>query len=155
MVLMWLGEQITARGVGNGVSLIIFAGIVARLPSAFGQLIEQSAFSPGHFGAHEHPAAVGSPALGQLRLADAVVALDQHQPSLACTPALHQLLRFGQAFEVLGFDKAFFHSTVLLACSFISQINSGTLCDGGNRHRALLKPGSIPASLSHPKPRDT
>jgi preprotein translocase subunit SecY len=32
--LMWLGEQITARGVGNGISLIIFAGIVARLPQA-------------------------------------------------------------------------------------------------------------------------
>ncbi|MBY0331126.1 MAG: preprotein translocase subunit SecY [Acetobacteraceae bacterium] len=34
MFLMWLGEQITARGVGNGISLIIFAGIVANLPSA-------------------------------------------------------------------------------------------------------------------------
>ena len=34
MFLMWLGEQITARGVGNGISLIIFAGIVAGLPSA-------------------------------------------------------------------------------------------------------------------------
>jgi preprotein translocase subunit SecY len=32
MFLMWLGEQITARGVGNGISLIIFAGIVAKLP---------------------------------------------------------------------------------------------------------------------------
>ena len=32
MFLMWLGEQITERGVGNGVSLIIFAGIVAGLP---------------------------------------------------------------------------------------------------------------------------
>jgi preprotein translocase subunit SecY len=32
--LMWLGEQITARGVGNGISLIIFAGIVANLPHA-------------------------------------------------------------------------------------------------------------------------
>ncbi len=32
MFLMWLGEQITSRGVGNGISLIIFAGIVARLP---------------------------------------------------------------------------------------------------------------------------
>ena len=30
--LMWIGEQITARGVGNGISLIIFAGIVSRLP---------------------------------------------------------------------------------------------------------------------------
>jgi preprotein translocase subunit SecY len=35
--LMWLGEQITERGIGNGISLIIFAGIVARLPSAVGQ----------------------------------------------------------------------------------------------------------------------
>ncbi|MGF5314340.1 preprotein translocase subunit SecY, partial [Klebsiella pneumoniae] len=34
MFLMWLGEQVTERGVGNGVSLIIFAGIVAGLPSA-------------------------------------------------------------------------------------------------------------------------
>ena len=32
--IMWLGEQITERGIGNGMSLIIFAGIVARLPSA-------------------------------------------------------------------------------------------------------------------------
>ena len=33
--IMWLGEQITERGIGNGISLIIFAGIVARMPSAF------------------------------------------------------------------------------------------------------------------------
>ncbi|MDB5410319.1 MAG: secY [Rhodospirillales bacterium] len=38
--LMWLGEQITARGVGNGISLIIFCGIVARLPSGIAQLLE-------------------------------------------------------------------------------------------------------------------
>jgi preprotein translocase subunit SecY len=41
MFLMWLGEQITARGIGNGISLIIFAGIVSRLPSALGQLFAQ------------------------------------------------------------------------------------------------------------------
>ncbi len=41
MFLMWLGEQITARGVGNGISLIIFAGIVAALPGAIFQLLEQ------------------------------------------------------------------------------------------------------------------
>ena len=40
MFLMWLGEQITARGVGNGTSLIIFAGIVANLPHAFATLLE-------------------------------------------------------------------------------------------------------------------
>jgi preprotein translocase subunit SecY len=41
MFLMWLGEQITERGVGNGISLLIFAGIVAALPAAVGQSLEQ------------------------------------------------------------------------------------------------------------------
>jgi preprotein translocase subunit SecY len=40
MFLMWLGEQITERGVGNGISLIIFAGIVAGLPAAIGGTLE-------------------------------------------------------------------------------------------------------------------
>lgn len=40
MFLMWLGEQITARGVGNGISLIIFAGIVANLPHALVSLFQ-------------------------------------------------------------------------------------------------------------------
>lgn len=42
MFLMWLGEQITERGVGNGISLIIFAGIVAGLPAAVGGTLELS-----------------------------------------------------------------------------------------------------------------
>ena len=41
--LMWLGEQITARGVGNGISLIIFSGIVAALPLSLAQLFELGA----------------------------------------------------------------------------------------------------------------
>ncbi len=48
--LMWLGEQITQRGVGNGISLIIFAGIVAGLPSAIAGMLElgrQGAMSTG------------------------------------------------------------------------------------------------------------
>ncbi len=40
MFLMWLGEQITERGIGNGISMIIFAGIVAGLPSAIGGTLE-------------------------------------------------------------------------------------------------------------------
>ena len=40
LFLMWIGEQITSRGIGNGVSLIIMAGIVAQLPSALAQLFE-------------------------------------------------------------------------------------------------------------------
>ncbi|HWK53049.1 MAG TPA: preprotein translocase subunit SecY [Hyphomicrobiales bacterium] len=43
MFLMWLGEQITERGVGNGISILITAGIVAALPSAIGQSLEQVA----------------------------------------------------------------------------------------------------------------
>ncbi len=50
MFLMWLGEQITSRGVGNGVSLIIFAGIVARMPDLFIQL-----FTEAHQGAISTP----------------------------------------------------------------------------------------------------
>jgi preprotein translocase subunit SecY len=40
MFMMWLGEQITERGIGNGISMLIFAGIVAGLPSAIGQSFE-------------------------------------------------------------------------------------------------------------------
>jgi preprotein translocase subunit SecY len=40
MFLMWLGEQVTARGIGNGISLIIFAGIVANLPSSIAGTLE-------------------------------------------------------------------------------------------------------------------
>jgi preprotein translocase subunit SecY len=50
MFLMWLGEQITARGIGNGISLIILAGIVAELPSAIVGTLElgrQGALSTG------------------------------------------------------------------------------------------------------------
>ncbi len=50
MFLMWLGEQITSRGIGNGSSLIIFAGIVAELPSALAGTLElgrQGAISTG------------------------------------------------------------------------------------------------------------
>jgi preprotein translocase subunit SecY len=42
LFLMWIGEQITSRGIGNGVSLIIMAGIIARLPQGIAQLLEGS-----------------------------------------------------------------------------------------------------------------
>ena len=42
MFLMWLGEQVTERGVGNGISILIFAGIVASFPGAIGQSFEQA-----------------------------------------------------------------------------------------------------------------
>jgi preprotein translocase subunit SecY len=54
MFLMWLGEQITARGIGNGVSLIIFTGIVAEIPAAIAQF-----FSQGRSGAISAPVIIG------------------------------------------------------------------------------------------------
>jgi preprotein translocase subunit SecY len=48
--LMWLGEQITERGIGNGISLIIFAGIIAELPSALYQLYQKAIDDPENFG---------------------------------------------------------------------------------------------------------
>jgi preprotein translocase subunit SecY len=50
MFLMWLGEQVTEKGIGNGISIIIFAGIVAGLPSAIGGTLELAStgeLSPG------------------------------------------------------------------------------------------------------------
>ncbi len=49
MFLMWLGEQITERGIGNGISIIIFAGIVAGLPPAIAHTIEQARQGDLHF----------------------------------------------------------------------------------------------------------
>ena len=54
MFLMWLGEQITARGVGNGISLIIFVGIVAEIPAALARFFEQ-----GRTGAISTPVILG------------------------------------------------------------------------------------------------
>lgn len=54
MFLMWLGEQITARGIGNGISLIIFVGIVAEIPAALVQFFEQ-----GRSGAISTPLILG------------------------------------------------------------------------------------------------
>ncbi|GGF69508.1 protein translocase subunit SecY [Paracoccus acridae] len=54
MFLMWLGEQITARGIGNGISLIIFVGIVAEIPAALA-----SFFAQGRSGAISTPVILG------------------------------------------------------------------------------------------------
>jgi preprotein translocase subunit SecY len=50
LFLMWLGEQITSRGVGNGISLIIFAGIVAALPGTIRNLLALARENPGQAG---------------------------------------------------------------------------------------------------------
>ncbi len=52
MFLMWLGEQITERGIGNGISLIIFTGIVVDLPATIGQTIERSVKASYHLSSY-------------------------------------------------------------------------------------------------------
>lgn len=47
--MMWLGEQVTERGIGNGISMLIFAGIVAGMPSAIGQAFESARQGDLHF----------------------------------------------------------------------------------------------------------
>jgi preprotein translocase subunit SecY len=51
MFLMWLGEQITSRGIGNGVSLIIMAGIVANMPTSIVNLLQSARTGKGNLGA--------------------------------------------------------------------------------------------------------
>jgi preprotein translocase subunit SecY len=58
MLLMWLGEQISERGIGNGVSLVITIGIVARLPRAL-QAAEEMFFPPGGLESQYHVAGTG------------------------------------------------------------------------------------------------
>ncbi len=50
MFLMWVGEQITSRGIGNGISLIIFVGIVAEIPAAVAQFLSQGRSGSMHWG---------------------------------------------------------------------------------------------------------
>lgn len=73
MFLMWLGEQITARGIGNGISLIIFAGIVSGFPGAVGKTLEQ-----GRTGALPTPVILGV-IIGALALMAFIVFMERAQ----------------------------------------------------------------------------
>ncbi len=78
MLLMWLGEQITERGIGNGVSLIITIGILARLPIAMRDLVQM--FHPSAGEATHSPLGTGLLLLGLLALViGGVIAITQAQ----------------------------------------------------------------------------
>ncbi len=78
MFLLWLGEQITSRGVGNGTSLIIFAGIVAELPRAMAGLFALGR-GAGAGGANLPPAIVALVIVGALALIAFVVFMERSQ----------------------------------------------------------------------------
>lgn len=84
ILMMWLGELITEYGIGNGVSLIIFAGIIARLPTAFGQLFALQSF--GEFIAK--PQTIGFIILALLVVA-AVVFVTEAQRNIPVSYAKH------------------------------------------------------------------
>ena len=77
LFLMWLGEQITSRGVGNGVSLIIFAGIVAVFPRYINQ-----AFALARTGCDERRRAAGHRRPGRSRVTVAIVFMERSQRRL-------------------------------------------------------------------------
>ncbi|HUO91505.1 MAG TPA: preprotein translocase subunit SecY [Rhizomicrobium sp.] len=76
ILLMWMGEQITSRGVGNGISLIIFVGIVARFPTSIQQL-----FEAGRTGALS-PFTIGAIFFGAIGLVIAIVFMERAQRRL-------------------------------------------------------------------------
>ena len=76
MFLMWLGEQITERGLGNGISLIIFAGIAAGLPAAIGQTLEQGRTGAYSWLADHRHRGAGGPGDGVRRVRRARAAQD-------------------------------------------------------------------------------
>jgi preprotein translocase subunit SecY len=81
MILMWIGELITEYGIGNGISLIIFAGIIARLPAS----IQQTA---ALYDSSELPKIIGFAVLGLLVIA-AVVFVTEAQRNIPVTYAKH------------------------------------------------------------------
>ena len=131
--MMWLGEQITERGVGNGISMLIFAGIVAGLPSAVGQAFEST--RQGEL----HPLlllAIGFAALGIVWF---VVRMERGQRRITIQYARRQMGRGGHTAQstshlplkinMAGVIPVIFASSILLFPASIAQW-SGTASGG-------------------------
>lgn len=131
--MMWLGEQITERGIGNGISMLIFAGIVAGLPSAIGQAFEST--RQGDI----HPLmlmAIGFVALGIVWF---VVRMERGQRRITIQYARKQMGRQGYAAQstshlplkinMAGVIPVIFASSILLFPASIAQW-SGNASEG-------------------------
>ena len=120
--LMWLGEQITERGVGNGISMLIFAGIVAGIPAAIGQAFESSRQGELHILALLLVAILAVAVVyfvvfierGQRRI---TVNYAQRQPGRGPAQASHLPLKVNMA----GVIPAIFASSLLLFPASIAQ----------------------------------
>jgi len=144
--LMWLGEQVTSRGIGNGISLIILAGIVAELPSAIANMLElgrQGALSTGII-------------LGVVVMAVAVIAfivfMERAQRRLLIQYPKRQVgnrMFEGQSshlplkLNTSGVIPPIFASSLLLLPTTVANFNAGQLPDWAS---------TITTQLSHGRP---
>jgi preprotein translocase subunit SecY len=122
--MMWLGEQITERGVGNGISMLIFAGIVAGLPGAFGTVIEST--RQGNL----HPLMLLVILVGVFAIVWFVVRMERGQRRITINYAKRQQGRHGYAqqtshlplkINMAGVIPVIFASSLLLFPASIAQ----------------------------------
>jgi len=154
MFLMWLGEQITSRGIGNGVSLIIMAGIVAQLPTALAQ-----AFEGGRTGTLSPLAIMGVIALAAVLILF-ICFMERAQRRVLIQYPKRQTARGGMQAErshlplkinTSGVIPPIFASSLLLMPLTIAQFaGTSTAQDGGGFWNDLLI--TITSSLQHGAP---
>jgi preprotein translocase subunit SecY len=145
ILLMWLGEQITARGVGNGISLIIFVGIVARFPSYIAQ-----AFEAGRTGSIS-PLILIFAVFGIVGLILGIVFMERAQRRLLVQYPKRQVgqrMFGGEAshlplkLNVSGVIPPIFASSILLMPATVAQFNSQNMPDWLATIVALISHGS-------------
>jgi preprotein translocase subunit SecY len=146
ILLMWLGEQITARGVGNGISLIIFIGIVARFPSYIAQ-----AFEAGRTGSIP-PLVLIMALLGIVALITCIVFMERAQRRLLVQYPKRQVGQrmFGGEsshlplkINVSGVIPPIFASSILLMPTTVANFNSQNIPDWLAAVVATISHGSV------------
>jgi preprotein translocase subunit SecY len=149
VLLMWLGEQITARGVGNGISLIIFAGIIARFPTYISQIFES-----GRTGALG-PITIIAIIAGTIGLVMFIVFMERAQRRLLVQYPKRQVgqrMMGGEAshlplkLNVSGVIPPIFASSILLMPTTIAAFNGANVSDWLQTVVAWIGPGQ-PAYL--------
>jgi preprotein translocase subunit SecY len=146
ILLMWLGEQITERGIGNGISLIIFIGIVARFPSYIAQ-----AFEAGRTGELPPLVLIGA-FIGIAALITFIVFMERAQRRLLVQYPKRQVGQrmFGGEsshlplkLNVSGVIPPIFASSILLMPSTVAQFNSQNIPDWLATIVAYISHGSV------------
>jgi preprotein translocase subunit SecY len=144
ILLMWLGEQITARGVGNGISLIIFAGIVARFPSYIAQIFES-----GRTGSISSLDIIGL-IVGAVALVTGIVFMERAQRRLPVQYPKRQVgnrMFGGEAshlplkINVSGVIPPIFASSILLMPGTVANFNAQNIPDWLQTFVTYVSPG--------------